>query len=708
MVTMMKAFKMSLRNRLSDAARSSVALLSVWTLLVGTLAFAPATGAQQQQKAQRLTQEQRILHALNRLGFGARPGDVERVRAMGLDRYIEQQLHPEKISDEVAEAKVKNLDALQLSTPELFAKYPQPNQLLRQMELSGKVPPELAAVVEARKNGQAAAGAPNAPNAPKMDDGGTMAKPESAAKEEQTPQNNPEYRKAIRDFYLKNNLRPPQQLTAELQASRILRAVYSERQLQEVMVDFWTNHFNVFAGKGADRWLLVAYDRDTIRPNTFGKFNDLLLATAQSPAMLFYLDNFQSVSPNANMGGGRRLGQQRPQAQRGGLIDLLMGGGARRNPARPPGAGGANMPNPNQQAGQQRPKRGINENYARELMELHTLGVDGGYTQKDVQEVARCFTGWTIFDPRGYRSAVTGTADDRAGQFYFNPRLHDDGEKIVLGHKIPAGGGIKDGLMVLDILAHHPSTAKFVATKLARRFVADNPSPALVERVAAAFTKSDGDIRETLRAIFTSPEFNSPEAYRAKIKRPFELAISAIRTLGGETNGAPAIHQWIAKMGQPLYGYQTPNGYSDVAENWVNTGSLLERLNFGLALASNRIPGTRVDLTRFTEVAARNPMNMERVMDRFLEVIVQGDVSQRTKATLLRQLKEPLPTAPQQKTETSMTDGDNAMIRPGGGVGGGRRGQQAQVAMADLSKTSNPELVKVVGLILGSPEFQRQ
>jgi uncharacterized protein (DUF1800 family) len=677
-------------------------------LVLGMLAFVPAADAQQQQKAQRLTQEQRILHVLNRLGFGARPGDVERVRAMGLDRYIEQQLHPEKISDEVADAKVMNLDALKLSTPELYAKYPQPNQLLRQMERNGKVPPELAAVVEARKNGQAAAVAPNAPNAPKMDDNGQMVKPEGAAKEEQTPQNNAEYRKAIRDFYLKNNLRPPQQLTAELQASRILRAVYSERQLQEVMVDFWTNHFNVFAGKGADRWLLISYDRDTIRPNTFGKFYDLLLATAQSPAMLFYLDNFQSVSPNANVGRGRP-GQQRPQG--GGLLDLLMGGGGgmRRNPARQQGAGGANAPNPNQQAAQQqqRPKRGINENYARELMELHTLGVDGGYTQKDVQEVARCFTGWTIYNPRGAGAAL-GMNDDKAGQFYFNPRLHDDGEKFVLGHKIPAGGGMKDGLMVLDILAHQPATAKFIATKLARRFVSDNPSPALVERVAAAFTKSDGDIRETLRAIFTSPEFNSTEAYRAKIKRPFELAISAIRTLGGETNGAPAIHQWIAKMGQPLYGYQTPNGYSDMAENWVNTGSLLERLNFGLALASNRIPGTRVDLARFAGDAARTDMNMERVMGRFLDVIVQGDVSQRTKATLLRQLNEPLPASTSPPTDTRTMDEGSTMMRPGGGGGGGRRGQQAQVAMADLSKTSNPELVKVVGLILGSPEFQRQ
>jgi hypothetical protein len=298
--------------------------------------------------------------------------------------------------------------------------------------------------------------------------------------------------------------------------------------------------------------------------------------------------------------------------------------------------------------------------------------------------------------------------DDDAGEFNFNARLHDDGEKTVLGHKIPAGGGIKDGLMVLDILAHHPSTAKFIAMKLARRFVSDSPSPALINRVAAAFTKSDGDIRETLRAVFTSPEFNSPESYRAKIKTPFELAISSIRTLGGETNGGPGIHQWIARMGEPLYMYQAPTGYPDMAENWVNTGALLERLNFGLALASNRIPGTRVDLARFAGKAEKNSSSSDQMMERFLEVIVQGDVSAKTKQTLLRQLKEPLPAASPQTTATSMMDDGDAMMRPGGGGGGGRRGQQGQVAMADLSKVSNPEAVKTVGLILGSPEFQRQ
>ncbi|HYG82414.1 MAG TPA: DUF1800 domain-containing protein, partial [Pyrinomonadaceae bacterium] len=477
----------------------------------------------------------------------------------------------------------------------------------------------------------------------------------------------------------------PQQLTAELQASRILRAVYSERQLQEVLVDFWTNHFNVFAGKGADRWLLISYDRDTIRPHTLGKFYDLLKATAESPAMLFYLDNFQSVSPNA--GAGRAA---RRQNRGGGLFGLMVGRGVRRNQQED------ETPRPEQQ---QRRRRGINENYARELMELHTLGVDGGYTQRDVQEVARCFTGWTIRAPRGYRRAALGEVDESAGQFYFNPRLHDDGEKTVLGHKIPAGGGVKDGLMVLEILARHPSTAKFIATKLARRFVSDNPSPALVNRAAAAFTKSGGDIRETLRAVLTSPEFNSPESYRAKIKTPFELAVSSIRALGGETNGGPGIHQWIARMGEPLYMYQAPTGYADAAANWVNTGALLERLNFGLALASNRIPGTRVDLARFGGDAQVTDANLERVTDRFLGVLVRGDVSPKTKATLLKQLDDPLPAQPA---------ADHGTTPAADGAGGGRRGRRAQAVAADLSRVSNPELVKVVGLILGSPEFQRQ
>jgi len=581
------------------------------TLAIAAQSLVPVT-AQKRTKAPGLTEEQRVVHVLNRLGFGARPGDVERVKALGLENYINQQLNPEKIADTVAENKVRDLQILNMTTAELYEKYPQPGQLLRQLQARGMLPADL---VEARENRVKGAAKSTPAEMPKDD---AMAAPEMKPNQVPpagNPLENEKYRKVIQEYYRENGLQQPQRIIAELQASRILRAVYSERQLQEVMVDFWTNHFNVFAGKGADRWLLPAYDRDTIRPNAMSKFSTLLQATAQSPAMLFYLDNFQSVSPNA------------PQRLR---------------------------------APQQQQRRGINENYARELMELHTLGVDGGYTQKDVQEVARCFTGWTIFQPRGGGAAVNammGEAGRRnAGTFFFNARVHDDGEKTVLGHKIPAGGGIKDGLTVLDILAHHPSTAKFIATKLVRHFVADNPPASLVDRVAAVFTKSDGDIRETLKAIFFSNEFNSKEAYRAKIKRPFELVVSAIRTLGADTNGGPGTHQWIARMGEPLYGFQTPNGYSDAAESWVNTGGLLERMNFGLALASNRIQGTRVDLGKLTS----GEMNQARVMDESLKTILAGEISQATRETLLKQLDQ-----------------------------------------------SDP-VTKVVGLILGTPEFQRQ
>jgi len=592
--------------------RKSIALILL-ILLTEPIVFA--------QKQRSLTEQQRILHVLNRLGFGARPGDVERVKAMGLENYINQQLSPEKISDSVAENKLAELSTLNMTTAELYGKYPQPGQLLRQLQARGMLPENLAEVRENRIKG----GANSKPSEMPKDE--AMSGSEAPKNNNQTqppanPLDNEKNREAIQKYYRENGLQRPQQIIAELQASRILRAVYSERQLQEVMVDFWTNHFNVFANKGADRWLLTSYDRDTIRPFAMAKFSQLLEATAKSPAMLFYLDNFQSVSPDAN------AGRLRPQQQR----------------------------------------RGINENYARELMELHTLGVDGGYTQKDVQEVARCFTGWTIFQPRGGAAAVAavmssdgerrnarrGDAMQRtAGTFFFNMRAHDDGEKLVLGHKIPAGGGMKDGLMVLDILAHHPSTAKFIATKLVRHFVADNPPPALVDRVAETFRKTDGDIRETLKMIFFSKEFNSTEAYRVKIKRPFELVVSAIRTLGADTNGGPGTHQWIARMGEPLYGFQTPNGYSDSAESWVNTGGLLERMNFGLALAGNRVQGTRVNL-------ANTNADQSKVLDEYLKNILAGEISASTKEALMKQLGQ-----------------------------------------------SDPA-TKVVGLILGTPEFQRQ
>jgi len=646
----------------------------------------------------KLSQEQRILHVLNRLGFGARPGDVERVKALGVDKYIEQQLNPGKIDDSSSEAKLQNLETLRMSTAELYEKYPQPGQLLNQLQRRGALPAQLAEARDNRTKGGANAADANNPKTDDAMTGDPKTKTPAPNPADQNPMNNPQYRQAMMQYFKENNLRPAQFLTGELQMSRILRAVYSERQLQEVMVDFWTNHFNVYANKGADRWLLPSYDRDTIRPHTLGKFYDLLLADAQSPAMLFYLDNVQSVSPNA------QPPTSRPGAARGPLAGLRMPD----NPQR-------------QQAQQQR--RGINENYARELMELHTLGVDGGYTQKDVQEVARCFTGWTIIAPRGAGAAAQALmngpmaemARTRPGTFVFRPGVHDNGEKLVLGHKIPAGGGMKDGLMVLDILAHHSATAKFISTKLVRRFVADEPPAALVDRVAQTFLKTDGDIREMLRTIFYSPEFNSQEAYRAKVKRPFELAISAVRTIGAETNGGPQFHQWLQRMGQPLYGYQTPNGYSDVAENWVNTGALLERMNFALALVSNRIPGTRADLSKLMSDAKPGAsIDKAKLLDRLVSVIVGGEISAKTRETLLKQLDDQitLPAAPRAQVATN-----GAPANPfeegfqrgnlGPGLGGQQQPAQQQLARLNASSIDNP-LVKLAGLILGSPEFQRQ
>lgn len=747
----MKNFTVRSLNSVASLARRATIFSLAFALLAGSFVALPNAASAQQKSssktAARLSEEQRIVHVLGRLGFGARPGDVERVRRIGLERYIETQLAPDKIADAGVEAKLRNLPSYWMTTAELYRKYPQPGQLLRALQRQGRLPADLAELRDNRKGGDDAAATKNVAGA-KTDAAGALSN-ETAMKtngdaSEAMPKNEArkDYRQAIQEYYRENNLLQPARITAELQASRILRATYSERQLQEVLVDFWTNHFNVYANKGADRWLLVSYDRDTIRPHTLGKFKDLLLATAQSPAMLFYLDNFQSVSPTAGPNANRMrprvkrffetltdsqmsdatgdAGQGTPKAKRARRMNrrrelMREETNAQQMPASPsssPQQQQAQTPAPQQP---RRMRRGINENYARELMELHTLGVEGGYTQKDVQEVARCFTGWTIFDPRGVGGAAGLTNPERAGTFFFNSRLHDDGEKLVLGHKIPAGGGINDGLAVLDILSKHPSTAKFIATKLARRFVMDNPTPALVERIAAAYTKSDGDIGTTLRAIFASPEFNAPENYRAKIKTPFELAISAVRSLGGETTGAPALHQWIARMGEPLYQYQAPTGYPDTSEHWVNTGALLERMNFALALVGNRINGTRVDLARFNRAGGTTTgVDKSRLIEEFAAVILQGDMSERTKAALLKQLNEAAATTPtttvasasnSAMTATGEMNGDDAMLTRGGG-GGGRRGARREMAANTNAPIS--DAARIAALILGSPEFQRQ
>jgi uncharacterized protein (DUF1800 family) len=392
--------------------------------------------------------------------------------------------------------------------------------------------------------------------------------------------------------------RAERSVLAELAQQKVLRATYSERQLEEVLVDFWFNHFNVFAGKGATRLYLTEYERDAIRPHVFGRFRDLLGATAHSPAMLFYLDNWQSASERAE-------GMERP----GRVQGRTLRGFGRTMPSRPRAL----------EAPQNRRLRGLNENYARELLELHTLGVDGGYTQKDVQEVARAFTGWTIDAPR------------QGGAFRFEPRMHDDGEKVVLGQRIKSGGGQADGEQVLDILAAHPSTARFVATKLARRFVSDEPPAALVERASARFRESRGDIREVVRTIVTSPEFFEAGVYRGKVKTPFEFVVSAARVTGTNLTTALPVVLALRELGMPLYGCQPPTGYADRAEAWVNTGALLNRMNFALSLTEGRLgEGIRERANRPTAAApAQNSVSL-------IALALAGDVSPTTQATVAK------------------------------------------------------------------------
>src|SRR5712664_676030 len=502
-----------------------------------------------------LSSDEAILHALNRLAYGPRPGDVERVRQMGLAKWIEQQLNPNAIDDRAAEARLEQFPTLRMTTAKLLAEYPQPKQAEKQAIKQGQTEP--------RSSNSGAAGVANAnetaSTATNEDAPSEMnAATRGAGKRDMLGGADPNaVPRAIAD-----DSKRPQRVVEELAMAKVARAIYSERQLQQVMDDFWFNHFNVFAAKGEDRWFLTSYERDVIQPHTMGTFKDLLTATAKSPAMLFYLDNFLSADPRA----GDRLAAERAARQ------MRHRGFGRPWPPRAP-----------QQQQAKKNVRGLNENYGRELMELHTLGVDGGYTQKDVTEVARCFTGWTIDKPREY------------ADFKFEERLHDPDPKVVLGKKIHAGG-MKDGEQVIDLLVHHPNTAKFISTKLARRFVSDNPPASLVNRMAETFKSSDGDIRAVLKTLIWSPEFWSRESYRAKIKTPFELVVSAVRALRTDVDTPMPLVQWVGRIGEPLYQCQPPTGYADKADAWVNTGALLNRLNYSLALAGNKMRGARTDV----------------------------------------------------------------------------------------------------------------
>jgi uncharacterized protein (DUF1800 family) len=506
--------------------RQSLAALLSLAMAIGA---GPAKTAASGSFGKKIDEDKRILHALNRLTFGPRAEDLEQVRKTGLDKWIDNQLHPERVTESrELEARLQPLESIRLATSELTRKYPSPQLIVAYAtgRLAMPEDPATRALIERlslrykqrieKKNGAAEIADDALPRRPGR---GSLA-------------NAPVEKR--RDVLL--SVAPQQVIAHDLQEAKLYRAIYSNRQLAEVLADFWFNHFNVYLDKGADRFLVTSYERDAIRPYVLGNFRDMLVATAQHPAMLWYLDNWQSVSPDASQ--QRRTGKKR--------------------------------------------SRGLNENYARELLELHTLGVDGGYTQKDIVEVARCFTGWTIREP--YRSA----------EFHFNERVHDKGEKTVLGVKIAAGGGHEDGLKVIDILMKHPSTARFVSTKLARAFIADDPPDSVINAMAQTFRKTNGDVRQVMRTMLKSREFWSEGAYRAKVKSPLELVASAVRVTGAEVTFPFGLAAKIGEMGQPLYRKQEPTGYSNTAAEWVNSAGLLGRMNFALALMQNELPGIRV------------------------------------------------------------------------------------------------------------------
>jgi uncharacterized protein (DUF1800 family) len=571
-----------------------------------------------------LSTDEAIVHALNRLAYGPRPGDIEHVRQMGLEKWIAQQLNPGSIDDKTTEARLANYPTLTMSASRLQEMYPPPKQAEKQA----------ARLAQTEQKTSNAPGDANPSASMKDDPSGANPATRGIGRRDALSGPDPNFvPRGVGD-----DSKRPQRVIEELAMAKVTRAIYSQRQLQQVMDDFWFNHFNVFAGKGEDRWYLTSYEREVIQPHEFGKFKDLLTATAKSPAMLFYLDNFLSADPRA---------ADRQAAERAMRQQMRRSGFGRPFPPRIPPQGQA-----------KKNVRGLNENYGRELMELHALGVDGGYTQKDVTEVARCFTGWTIEKPR------------QNPGFKFEERLHDPDPKYVLGKKIHAGG-MKDGEQVIELLARHPSTAKFISTKLARRFVSDNPPPALVERMAKTFESSDGEIRAVLKTMIYSPEFWSREAYRAKIKTPFELVVSTVRALGTDVDTPMPLVQWTGRIGEPLYQCQPPTGYSDKADAWVNTGALLNRLNFTLTLAGNRVRGSRSDVASL--LGMESTTDAKSALDRAVGVFLSGQAAPATVETLQKQLDNP---------------------------------QVLQAKLDDPVK--QVDLGVVAGLVLGAPEFQRR
>lgn len=647
-----------------------IALLSLLSLLLAPAAPREAASVRSvylPYAEAGLDERQAAAHLLSRFTYGPTPGQIDEVVEMGLANWFSRQLASDGSSSEL-DRKLGRLRSIGLSNEDILRLYPQPGRVRREAVDEG--------VIDADTDPR-------------------------------------EQRRELRAFYDKKGYRPQRQLVAELIAQRVLRAAGSPNQIQEVMVDFWFNHFYVSATDNQCRRFIGTYERDVIRPNVFTSFGQMLVAVAEHPAMLLYLDNAQSSASEGAVTTAaiRKMGLSNRDGAEGERYAYIFEQMEEQQKKR-------REEMEKQIPAEFRPRRGVNENYARELLELHTLGVDGGYTQKDVEEVARAFTGWTVLpdvERRGKMRERLARNEDLShrlgfvieGDFLFNARWHDAGEKTILGRTFPPGGGIEEGEDVLDMLAIHPSTAQHIARKLAVRFVGDEPPQSIVDRLARVFEATGGDLTALLWEIVGSPEFWREDARRSKIKSPFELAVSSVRGLGADVGNPRQLVEWIDKMGQPLYRYQAPTGFPDNAEMWVNAGSLLHRMNFGMTLAAGRVKGVPVDLDAIRQ--GREPESAEAALAAYAKMLLPGrDVEETirvlrpmvTNPDVADQIRERSQAIDDGTDEDTMTMQDDLALEPfGDDDPAGDDTQEPKVPMS---------LAQVVGLILGSPEFQRR
>lgn len=623
-----------------------------------------------------LTERQAAAHLLSRFTYGPTPGEIDAVVKMGLENWFQQQLDA-KQADDTLKTLLGTYDALTLTNAQVEDTFPRGGKILRMAVKDGVINKD--SVNKADKK---------------------------------------EYRSQLATYMQQKGIKPPQELLRQFISGKILRATYTHNQLQEVLTDFWFNHFNVSFTKNDCSNFIPSYERDVIRPNALGSFQNLLFATAKSPAMLMFLDNFSSSGVNSN-----------PMANNYTQLKKRFSSANSEMQISDPNSQKAQF---QKKLNQNKKAQGLNENYAREVMELHTLGVDGGYTQQDVTQAARVLTGWTVFPmgKDGYGNGMQkiiaqvgeNNLKDRGfvheGDFLFVPSRHDTQEKTVLGKHFAANGGYEEGEQLLEMLAHHPSTAKFITNKLAVRFVSDNPAPTLLNKLSKTFTEKNGNVKDVLIAMVTAPEFWSKQALREKTKSPFELGISSVRSLNAQLNQPFQLYNWINRMGQKMYYYQAPTGFPDRGQYWINTGSLLNRMNFGLALASQRIPGIKIDLAALNN--HHEPESATAALITYSKLILPERNLDETVKRLTPLLNDPnlekkIDNAAG-KTESSLqvsmasndmmssTADNDTQIKKAGKIGLKKNNYAAMSTLAG----NNSMLSQVVGIIIGSPEFQRK